>query len=238
MMRITPAMLRAILASLLIVCGGCRDHSRVLALVLAVKGEASLAEPAGKSLSPGAEFASPATIRTAANGSIVFSPLPGVMLRLEAGGEIGIAGITLRKRGEDVESRAVRLDLRRGCTRIWVEEFRRGAIEVRIQTSAGDVICRGPALAEITLEAGRAAQVICVSGELSAARTKLSSGEWVALEPGQTAPVAQVAADRDDIWKRLLATRDLEPQFLDLQDRQRTRTPLRGAGSAQSTPKK
>ncbi len=227
-MQISPAMIWACLAPLLVVCGGCRDHSRVLALVLAVKGDVTLAAPAGKALPPGAEFASPAVIRTSADGSIVFSPLPGVMCRLEAGGEIGIDGIELRKRGEDVESRAVRLDLRKGCARLWVDEFRRGATDVRMRTPAGDVIFGGPALAEITLETGATARVICVSGTLMAARTRLAAGDWAELATGRDAPAVQVAADRDEIWKSLLATRNLELQFLDLQDRQRTRTPFRG----------
>jgi hypothetical protein len=236
-MRIPPAMIRAFLASLLVVCGGCRDHSRVLALVLAVKGDVSMVAPAAKALSPGVEFASPAAIRTSADGSIVFTPLPGVMCRLEAGGEIGIDGIELRKRGEDISSRAVRLDLRRGCARLWVDEFRRGATDVRIRTPAGEVVFEGTALAEITLEPRGAARVICVSGTLLAAQTKLAAGEWVELAGGPEAPAAQVAADRDEIWKSLLATRDLEPQFLDLEDRQRTRTPLRGPVSAPPAPK-
>jgi hypothetical protein len=238
MTRTGRTCLLALLAGLVILCGGCRDRSGVLALVLAVKGDVTLAEPAARRLTPGAEIASPSTIRTAANGAVVFSPLPGMMIRLEAGGEISVDRIELRKRGEEVESRIARLYLRKGRARVWVDEYRTGVVDLQIRTPAGDASIRGPVLAEVAWNADGSARLICVSGELWIAGTALTTGQWAANPPGQNAPAAQLAADTDEIWKGLLDVRNLEPQFLDLQARQRQRTPIRKTVPPEAFPKK
>ncbi len=237
MTRPFPSLLRVLLAVPLLACGGCRDQFRVLALVLAVKGDVTVGEAAGGRLSPGAEIAAPSTIRTAADGTLVISPLPGVMIRLESGGALGIERIELHKRGDEVHSRAVLLRLREGRARLWVDQFQHATIDLRMQTPAGDVIARGPVLAEVAVQADGSVRVICVSGSLFVAGTTLSSGQWAELSAGQNAPVTQVAADSDAIWKSLLEVRDLEPQLLDLQARQRDRTPVRTEGPPEKAPK-
>ena len=152
----TPApypLWRALLAAFVFWCGGCHDCSGVLTQVLAARGDVTQMDAPGHRLSPGAEILPPFAIRTAADSAVVFSPLPGIMIRLEAGGEMGIEQVALRKRGEEIQSRMARMDLRTGRARIWVDEFRHGTTDVRVRTMAGEAIFRGPALAELAVEA-------------------------------------------------------------------------------------
>jgi hypothetical protein len=218
---------RALVAALLLAGGGCRDQSRVLTLVLAVKGDVTSADPARGRLRPGAVVAPPSTIRTGSDGAVVVSPLPGIMIRLEAGSELTIDAIELRKHGEEIEARIGRAQLRSGRARVWVDEFRRGQVDFRLGTAAGEMNFRSPALAEVAVERGGAVRAICVDGAFTAAGTAVSGGRWVALAPRQAPSTPQEAADSDEIWKTLVEVRNLEPQFVDLQARQRERTPNR-----------
>jgi hypothetical protein len=229
MTRNLPTLMSALLVALTIVCGGCHDPSAVLTVILAVKGEVTKSEPAGGRFTPGAEFAAPSTIHTGPDGAVVFSPLPGMMVRLESDGEISLNRVQLRKRGEEIVSRTASLNLRKGRARVWVDEFRQGTTEIQLQTSAGEAKFNGPVLAEVAAEPDGGGSVICVSGEMSAAGSSLKSGQWATLARGQSAPAAQLAADTDEIWRRLLEVRNLEPQFLDLAGRQRQRTPIHRA---------
>jgi hypothetical protein len=229
---------RALVAVLMLASGGCRDRAGVLATVLAVKGEVTATDAASARVRPGAVLAPPSEIRTGSDGAVVVSPLPGIMIRLEAGGEISIDAIELRKRGEEIEARVCRVELRHGRARVWVDEFRRGRLDLQLRTASGEMVFHGPALAEVAVERGGAVRAICVDGAFSAAGTTLTAGRWLAVVPREVQPQSQEAADTDEIWKMLLEVRGLEPQFLDLQARQRERTPNRAAATPELAPEK
>ncbi len=237
MTRSILSLLRVLLLLPLLALVGCRDQSRVLAVVLAVKGDASLGEASNARLAPGAEIAAPAAIRTGADAALVVSPLPGVMVRLESGGVLGIDRMEIHKRVDEINLRAADLQLRQGRARIWVEEFHHGTIELRLRTPAGEVIARGPVLAEIALGADGNTRAICVSGSLLIAGGLLSAGQWTEVSQGHNAPAPQTAADTDAVWRTLLEVRELEPQLLDLQSRQRDRTPSAAGGAPEKAAK-
>ena len=235
--RITSQSASVLVAAFAICGAGCRDQSNVLAVVLAMKGGVTQIQPAADNVTVGATLPSPATIRTAPNGAAVISAVPGVMFRLEPESEIIIGRLVLQKRVDEMISRTAQLKLRRGRALIWVDEFREGTVDVELQTRGGTVQVRGPAFAEVTIGPGGETRVICAGGSLQAAGTTLSAGEWATMNPVGNRPTAQVAADTDEVWRALLAAREIEPQLLDLEARQRERTPVRGLDFTGSVPK-
>ena len=217
---------------------GCDAPSGVSAVVLATKGEVRAVERNTGPLRPGEFLRPPMSIRTGPDSAVVVAALPGIMIRLERESEFSLTVIALHKRGEDIESRMVRARLTKGRAAVWVDEFRRGGLEFRLDTPAGEVQVVGPVLAEISVEADAATRIVCASGGLAAARFPLVGGQWLQLAPGTGRPVPREAADTDAIWSILLNLRNVEPQFIDLQDRQHDRTPKRFSEWASPVPKK
>lgn len=217
---------RALALALVLAGTGCHAASGVLAVVLATKGDVTVGERnGGASVTPGEFLTPPKWIRTGANSAIVWSPLPGIIIRLEANSEWQLDEIALHKRGEEVASRRVRSRLAKGRARIWVDEFERGAVDFRIQSTAGELVVSRPVLAEISLEPDGSARLLCAGGRLTAEGVPVVIGQWLQLTPGAALPVPQEAADDAETWAQLLEVRRLEPQFAELQARQRERTP-------------
>lgn len=226
------------LAVLALACSGCDAPSAVSAVVLATKGEVTAVERKSALLRPGAFLQPPMLVRTGPDSAVVIATLPGVMIRLEPDSELSLDVIALHKRGEEIESRMVRARLTKGRSAVWVDEFKRGGLDFRIATPAGEVRVVGPVLAEVAVEADAATRIVCASGGLAAARHPVAGGQWVQLAPGMGRTAPREAADTDAIWAILLNLRNVEPQFIDLLERQHDRTPQKFSKWAVPVPKK
>ena len=211
--------------ALALACGGCDASSNVSAVVLATQGEVASVQRNGGTIRPGEFLRPPEMIRTNGDGAVVIAALPGVTIRLERDSALSLDELALRKRGEQIESRFVRVRLEKGHAILWVDAFQRGGLDFRLVSPAGELVIGGPVLAEIALEADGTARIVCANGALTAARVPVAGGQWIQLAPGTVRPAPRGAADTNAVWSILLTLRNLEPQFIDLQERQRERTP-------------
>lgn len=228
---------RALVLALVAACAGCDAASGVSAVVLATKGGVSAGDRADARIVHGEFLAPPVMIRTGPDAAVVLSPLPGIMIRLEDDSEFMLDDVALRKHGEDVTVRFVRGRLAKGRAQIWVDEFKRGGVDFHIRSAAADLVLARAVLADLAVETDASARVICVSGGLVAAGVPLLTGQWIPLAAGTVRPAPREAADNDGMWAQLLEIRRIEPQLLELQARQRERTPGQFAGLQQPTSK-
>ena len=221
---------RALVLALVAACAGCDAASGVSAVVLATKGGVSAGDRADARIVPGEFLAPPVMIRTGPHAAVVLSPLPGIMIRLEDDSEFVLDEVALRKRGEEVTLRFGRGRLAKGRAQIWVDEFKRGGVDFHIRSVAGDLVLARPVLAALAVETDASARVICASGGLVAAEVPMVAGQWIPLAGGTVRPAPREAADNNGMWAHLLELRQIEPQLMELQARQRERTPGQFAG--------
>ncbi len=237
-MHLPPLPLaRALVLALAAACAGCDAASGVSTVVLATKGGVSASGRTETRVLPGEFLAPPVTIRTAADGAVVLSPLPGIMIRLAGDSEFALDEVALRKRGEDITARFIRGRLAKGRAQIWVDEFKRGSVDFHIRAAAGELVFARPVLADLAVEVDGSAGLICADGGLMAAGVPVAAGQWLPLAPGTVRPAPREVADNDGMWAQLLELRRLEPVMLELQDRQRGRTPGQFSGLRPKVPK-
>ena len=229
---------RPLVLALVAACAGCDAASAVSTVVLATKGGVSIGGRTETRVLPGEFLAPPVMIRTGADGAVVLSPVPGIMLRLAGDSEFVLDEVALRKRGEDITARLVRGRLAKGRAQIWVDEFKRGSVDFHVRTAAGDLVFARPVVADLAVETDGSARLICADGGLVAAGVRLAAGQWIPLSQGTVRPAPREVADDDGMWAQLLDLRRLEPALLELQDRQRERTPGQFSGLRPKVPKK
>ncbi len=212
-----------LLPLLLLGVSGCEQKRDVQAVTLVVLGDVKNGR--GGVLHPGERVACDERILTGEDGFVVFAPLPGTMICLEARSDFEITAMQMRKLDDRVLGRIVRGNLRAGHVRVWVQPAGSGTIDLRLGIRGGEFRIFDQAMADVATIGPEESRVVCAEGRVVVSGgIELQEGFYTVSEARSFA-LAQEAAGNEVAWKSLLELRQLEDRLGEVQARQRVLRP-------------